>query len=484
VSAPIAGYSRVSRVGDRDDTLISPELQVDRIDQYAASRGLSVEHMEPELDVSGGKVERPVLERAIEGVEHGRYSGVIVADIDRLSRMNLVDALHVIQRIENAGGQVIAVAQNFDASTPEGEWARNVWLSTANMMLKRYGLQFRAAKASAVERGVWPTNTPPIGYTVTRRKDGGDGQLKVDEKTAPKVRAAFEARAEGRPWAAIAEELGVGLSHARKIVTNRVYLGEVRLGEWVNKDAHEPLVDRAMWEAAQIHHPPPARRGGPRALLAGLVRCAGCQGTMTPDSTSDGWAAYRCKRRPRRGGRCSAPAIIARAKLDEYVEGVVLPHIEALQITARERTASLDQARARLSRAESELASYYALEERVSEVGADAFIRGARERERVVEEARADVADAWQATQPAAFDGGGTLGEVWPKLTVEQRRHVLSGALGVVWVRKGNGPAADRARVIATGFEPVGLDVGRRVEVAPLDWVDDLPGEVRAQPAA
>jgi len=70
---------------------------------------------------------------------------------------------------------------------------------------------------------------------------------------------------------------------------------------------------------------------------------------------------------------------------------------------------------------------------------------------------------------------------LWPEMTVEERRTVLRGALGVVWVRKGRGPLEERVRVIAAGFEPDLVHPGGSArDVVPLDWVPDLPGEIGA----
>lgn len=118
------GYRRVSRVGGREH-LISPELQADRIRAHAASRGIGVRMLAAELDVSGGARSRPILDSAIAAVERGEAAGVIVSDLDRLSRMEMLDALETIARIEAVGGEVIAVAQNFDPTTPEGRLVRN-----------------------------------------------------------------------------------------------------------------------------------------------------------------------------------------------------------------------------------------------------------------------------------------------------------------------------------------------------------------------
>ena len=93
MSPPIAGYTRVSRIGDRDETLISPDLQAERIRQYARGRGVAVEMLPPELDQSGGKTSRPILDDAIRGVEQGRYAGIVVSQLDRLSRAGIILSL-------------------------------------------------------------------------------------------------------------------------------------------------------------------------------------------------------------------------------------------------------------------------------------------------------------------------------------------------------------------------------------------------------
>ena len=103
----------------------------------------------PELDVSGGKASRPILDGAISAVERGEADGIIVSQIDRLSRMAMSSALTVIERIEGAGGQVIAVAENVDPTTPEGRMARNMFLSLAAMQRERNADAIADAKARA-----------------------------------------------------------------------------------------------------------------------------------------------------------------------------------------------------------------------------------------------------------------------------------------------------------------------------------------------
>lgn len=459
-----AGYVRVSRVGSRGERLISPAQQGERIRSYADARGLEVELLDAELDVSGGKIERPILSEALAGIEEGRYGGIIVAQLDRLSRMDIADALQTIKRIEAAGGKVIAVAENFDVDTPEGRLGRNVFLALGEMQLDRYRGQFAAAKEQAVARGIWPLPIVPVGY---RRREQ-DRRLEPDPEKAPLVVRAFEARAGGASWREVGGIVDRGYTGARKVIGNRVYLGEINYGQWANAQAHEPIIGRALFESAQLAHPRPPRGSGGPALLTGLLRCCGCRGKLTPDSRQ-----YRCHRN-RAEGRCAEPALIARSVVEPYVERAVLEVIgDLVAVLAPE--GELTEAGHQLDDAEAELAAYEKAI-RVSELGVEKFAKGFRLRSEAVEKARRRLGEAKAKSLPVPT---GDIAGMWPQLSVSERRQVLGGAVGVIWVRKGRGPAESRVRL---GSE-VPLELPRpgfgRSPVEPMPW-DDIEDALAA----
>jgi len=66
--------------------MISPDEQERRGRELAAVQKLKVGEVIIDLDESGGKWERPGLQKALARVEQGQSSGVIVAWLDRLSR--------------------------------------------------------------------------------------------------------------------------------------------------------------------------------------------------------------------------------------------------------------------------------------------------------------------------------------------------------------------------------------------------------------
>lgn len=464
------GYIRVSRVGDRGDKLISPELQEKRIRGYAEARGIEVEVLPAELDVSGGKVDRPILSQAIEGIEAGTYAGIIVAQLDRLSRMSIVDAHRVIERIESIGGEVVPVAEDFDTTTPEGRMGRNMFLAMAEMQRERYSSQLAAAKERAVRIGIWPLPVVPIGY-----RRGTDRHLEPDPATAPTVVRAFELRAQGESWEHIGKRLGRGLSGARKVIANRVYLGEIRYGEFVNVAAHEPLVERGLFEAAQISQPAPARgRHGP-ALLSGLLRCTGCSGLLTP-TTNRKWSGYRCMSM-RALGKCESPALIAKSIVEPYLTQVLFDSVGDVQVIERKRTAAIDEAARKLEVAEAELEAFQEAT-RVADVGAEHFATGMKRRADDVESARRRLGEVSAGQKIERIF---TLNTAWDELDVQGRRHVLRGSFGVVWVRKGRGPAPARVKVMAD--VPDGLPAPGRsaFPIAPVSW-DDLEGAIEPRP--
>ena len=449
----LAGYMRVSRVAGREH-LISPELQEKRIRGFAEIRGWSVEVFPPELDVSGGRVRRPILEEIIERIERGEFDGVIVSQMDRLSRMEMTTALTVIERIEEAGGQIVAVAENVDPTTPEGRMARNVFLSLAAMERERHAAQLAESKERAVRLGIWPVSKVPLGYT-----KGADRKLKPN-RDAERVRRAFETRAAGGSWREVAAVLEVGESRAWKTLRNRVYLGEINVGEWSNPTAHPAIIDRGLWESVQGRNQPPnGHRGEGTWLLKGLVRCGGCQRTMSANER-----AYRCLARV----PCDLRARIPFDVIDPIAERLVLEIAGKVGQEAREVD---EEPLAELEAAEAELRAF----QRASKAAGDEdlFAEGLRERADAVREARTRVSSV-RVDLPRVV-----VGEEWPNLTVDEKRHVLRGLFGVVWIW-----SRDRFRFVARGFEPHDLSRPGIIGPEPAPLEDSpLPGEIGMPPA-
>jgi DNA invertase Pin-like site-specific DNA recombinase len=127
----VDGYIRVSRVGYRGgERFISPSVQRDQIVGWAAGRGAHLLEIWEELDESGSRVSRPLLESAVQRIEAGVSQGLVVSKVDRFSR-SLLDGLVTIQRIEAAGGAFFSVLDGLDLTTDTGRFILRVMLSMA-----------------------------------------------------------------------------------------------------------------------------------------------------------------------------------------------------------------------------------------------------------------------------------------------------------------------------------------------------------------
>lgn len=471
-----AGYVRVSRVGDRTETLISPQLQEREIRSWAKARGFQLEMLPAELDQSGADDSRPILQGVIERIERGELEGVIVWNFARFTR-SLASSIAFLESIEKAGGQLHSTSEQIDASTPAGRMTRNFLFSIAQAEREQKAEGFDKAKGDAVARGIWTAPVVPFGY-----RKNAERRLEPDPVEGPVRAEVIRRRGAGESWRSLAEYIRVETGRSflpaavRQMVRSRTALGEARQGKHVNLGAHEPLVDRATWEAAQVAQPKPARGIHGEALLGGLVRCAGCSRRVS-STFRNGRRYYSC-RRYHAAGDCPEPASISAPLIEPYVTEVLFAHARELAYSSSERTAAIEGAQKRLEEAEAELALYQETV-RLSEVGAAHFEAGMRSRVADVEEARRALA-AQRLASPRVLPG--TLADLWPKLTVAERRQVLRSAFSVIWIRRGRVPVAERVRLIADGFEPADLSVQGRPAGPPvtLAWPDrDLEGEVR-----
>jgi DNA invertase Pin-like site-specific DNA recombinase len=490
------GYVRISRVGGREgESFLSPDIQRDSIARQAKAKGIEIGEIVQERDVSGGKaIAQRELGRLVAKIERGESAGLVVWKVSRFSR-NQLDGIQTAARIRDAGGHIIG--EDLDTSAPMGRAMLGFLLGWGEEEKDQRRAGWNEAQGRAVARGVHVASRTPTGY---RKRE--DGRLEPDPKAVTVIRELFARRARGEGWTTLArflDQSGVRGSYGNKtwtpsavakMIANPVYLGQARSGIHVNDSAHDPLVTRAEWEAAQDVNGRPSStpRNGEGLLLAGLIRCAGCRCVMKPDSMKDRDGSrlglYRCRGRSA-AGECPAPTSILARVIDPYIETTFL---EALGpagplAEASASTDAFDVASRRVQETERELDDYIAAN-LVSVVGQERFLAGLELRQDELERAKAELREARQATAFAdALELTGSLEGDWPTLSVPERRHLLTAAVDAVMVRavRGTGravPVEDRVLVLWRGQGPDDLPRrGRRVPLASFSW-DESPAHV------
>jgi site-specific DNA recombinase len=483
------GYIRISRVAGREgDSFLSPDIQRESIARQARARGIEVGEVVEDRDISGDKaVAQRDLERLVTKIERGESGGLLVWKVSRFSR-NMLDGIQTAARIREAGGHI--VGEDLDTSAPMGRALLGLMLGMAEEELEQRRAGWDEAQSRAVARGIHIASRVPTGYL--RREKGVP--LKPDPKATKVIRELFARRARGEGWTALARFLDESAvrgpygnttwtpSAIAKIVRNPVYLGQARSGQHVNDAAHEPLVTRAEWEAAQDVNGRPAStpRNGEGLLLAGLIRCAGCRCVMKPDSMSDRDGSklglYRCRGRSA-AGKCPAPTSVLARVIDPLVETKFLAALgpDGPLAEASASTDAFDAATRRVQEAERELDDYMATN-LISVIGQGRFHTQVELRQTEVERAKAEQSEARQATAFAdALELTGSLGKDWPSLTVTEKRHLLTAALDAVMIRCARAvPIQERVCILWRGDGPDDLPRrGRRVPLASFSWDED-----------
>lgn len=449
----LVGYIRVSQVRGREgDSFISPDVQRSRIEGMAAARGHTVVDWIEDMDQSGGKSDRPGFQRALEMVEAGEANGIAVAKLDRFAR-STIDTEMSVRRLEAVGGALVCGDIDMDTSTPAGKLMRTFLAAIAEFDLDRIRENWRVATERHIARGAHH-GRPPIGY---RKRD--DGSLEPGDD-ADLVRDVFRRRAAGESWLTIRDATGKrwGRSTISGIVANPTYLGIVRAGEFEFADAHEPLVDRATWEAAQSA-PMLTQRRVRGSLLGGLIACDACGYRMSLEGDGKrGYANYVC-RKHHSGSTCPSPSKISCRRADEFVTDMFLGWA-AFRLEGESRTDAVDALTVELEAAEAELAAYRDGQV-IAALGVDVYAAGLRERGQRVDDARGRLAAERQRSSLRVVGNTLDLRQRWPDLPLDARRSLLAAAISDVRCRRAH-------------LRGQGSTVEERLRIR---WaLDDLPG--------
>jgi DNA invertase Pin-like site-specific DNA recombinase len=452
VSLRLDAYIRVSKVAGREgESFISPAVQRERIESWAQVHGPTLTWHEPELDVSGGTMKRPVFGQIMERIKSGQSDGVIVAKLDRFAR-TLVGALSTLEELERHNAVLVSVADNLDLSTPMGKAFLRMLLVFAELERDRISESWKVATASAVNRGIHISKFTPVGY------DKGEDKRLMPNAQAPAIHEAFVMRGAHRSRTEIAHRLNVIAPRpndgrwtpqmVERVLKNRVYLGESYHGEAVNRKAHPAIVTAAEWQAAHLAPVRGHAHSKKPNLLGGIARCAACRYLLAPNKAGVDMPNYRC-RGVHAAGVCSAPAYIRRDKLERYVEGVWLAQMQTEALTVEHDSQLLRRATDALSAAEEEQ-SAFAVDLTARRVLGGGYHAALQARARAVTEARSELRRAMAGAPNAELIEG------YADLPVADRKRILGSSIDAVIVSRADArvPVEDRVTILWRGEGP------------------------------
>jgi DNA invertase Pin-like site-specific DNA recombinase len=440
-------------MGREGDSYISPSVQRDAIQRWADYKGILIAEWHVDEDWSGGTHERPGLERAIDRALNGETGGIVSANIDRFSRTTEL-GLRELRRLEAADARLAFVLEDIDTATVYGKMIYTILLAVAEAFLANIKANWVIAKSRAVARGAYISRTP-WGYA---RND--DGTLRPHPERAEIVIEAFRRAASDSLHAAmtylkqVAPERQWTTTKVRRLLGQRSYLGETRNGDVVAAGTHEPLVSRAIWEAAQTA--PVGRRSRGAFPLSGLARCGSCNSPMVGSRGGKGQRTYRCSASLslHRGESCPRGTVITASRIEDYVTGQARQLLAGLRLTVSEpETDRLTLLERTVNDAEAELDAF-AGDMTMRRALGDRYHQHLTARTEAVEKARAAYREQARNAQTEKVWRTADLLDDDPEVLSVLLRSILA------------------AIVVVPGR---GLNVADRVRLIPLD-ADAVPG--------
>jgi site-specific DNA recombinase len=210
-------------------------------------------------------MERPGLQRLLADIRSRLVDVVVVYKVDRLTR-SLADFAKMVELFDSQTVSFVAVTQQFNTTTSMGRLTLNVLLSFAQFEREVIGERIRDKVSASKRKGIWMGGTVPFGYEVHERK------LVVNQAEAQTVKQLFQRYLELGSVRLLYADLarrGVisevrvsknGNSQGGKpfsrgalyhLLSNPIYVGEVRHKQERYPGQREAIMSRALWEQVQ-----------------------------------------------------------------------------------------------------------------------------------------------------------------------------------------------------------------------------------------
>lgn len=185
IERSVIGYCRVS-TDEQGERGIGLDAQRETIQREAERRGWRLVAVHQDVMTGATVNGRQGLTEAVDAIESGKASALLVAKLDRLSR-SLADFATLMERARRHGWEVVVADLGIDTTSPTGELLSSVVASMSAYERRLIGQRTKEALAVLKRRGVRLGRPPQVPMSV--------------------VRLAARRRRAGKSLAAIADEL-------------------------------------------------------------------------------------------------------------------------------------------------------------------------------------------------------------------------------------------------------------------------------------
>lgn len=249
----VAIYSRVSTLHQAEEGY-SIGQQIEALAKYCQAMDWSIYDNYSDAGFSGGKLERPAMQKMIQDAESGKFDTVVVYKLDRLSR-NVRDTLYLVKDVFNANNvDFVSLQENIDTKSAMGNLF--ITLLSAIAEFEREQIKERmqlGVKGRAKSGKTTSWTTPPFGYEY----DTNTQLMTINHYQAEIVRDMFDKIISGWSIMGITTHLrktnNKKWTHVRvkRILENVAYIGKVKYRDEIFDGEHAPILTEEIFYKAQ-----------------------------------------------------------------------------------------------------------------------------------------------------------------------------------------------------------------------------------------
>ena len=297
-------YVRYSTDSQREESI---EGQIWECTAYAEKNGITIVKHYIDRAISAKTDNRPQFQQMIKDSERGIFDVIIVWKLDRFAR-NRYDSARYMTQLKRNGVKLVSATEVISTG-PEGIILESVLEGYAEYYSADLSEKVVRGMTENALKGIYNGGTIPFGYMIDETR-----HYKPDPLLAPYVEQAFQKYADGatmtdlRDWLKahnIKNTLGGEMSYntIQRLLSNRRYIGELRLRDVVQPNAIPALVSEDLFNKVQEklvkNKKAPARhKAEDTYLLTTKLYCGKCGALMFGESgvshTGKMYTYYKC----------------------------------------------------------------------------------------------------------------------------------------------------------------------------------------------
>ena len=297
-------YARYSSDNQREESI---EGQIRECTAYAEKNGITIVKHYIDRAISAKTDNRPEFQQMIKDSERGIFDIIIVWKLDRFAR-NRYDSARYKTQLKRNGVKLVSATEVISAG-PEGIILESVLEGYAEYYSADLSEKVVRGMTENALKGIYNGGTIPFGYMIDETR-----HYQPDPLLAPYVEQTFQKYADGatmtdlRDWLKahnIKNSMGGEMSYntIQRMLSNRRYIGELRLRDVVQPNAIPALVPEELFNKVQEklakNKKAPARHKAEESyLLTTKLYCGKCGALMFGESgvshTGKMYTYYKC----------------------------------------------------------------------------------------------------------------------------------------------------------------------------------------------